>query len=93
MRKKLVIKIFRTSAKSHDITPKVIVVGYNLSKVNGRYIEKIGHYSRFEDGFFYFIKFDRLAYWLNRGAYLKSRVSWVVGLIGNVSLKKKNDSK
>jgi len=93
MARKLVIKIFRTSAKSKDTTPKVIVVGYSTSKVNGRYIEKIGHYSRFEDSFFYLLKFDRLAYWLNRGAYLKSRVSWVTGLIGSISLKKKNVSK
>jgi len=75
MKKKLVIKIFRTSAKSKDVTPKVIVVGYSDSKVNGRYIEKIGHYSRYEDGFFYSVKLDRLAYWLNKGACLKSRVS------------------
>jgi len=87
------IKLFSTSAKSKDVTPKVIVVGHRTRKVNGRYIEKIGHYSRFEDGFFYFIKFDRLAYWLNRGAHLKSRVSWVVGLIGSTSLKKRHESK
>jgi len=56
MRKRLIIKIFRTSAKSKDVTPKVIVVAHKTRKVNSRYIEKIGHYSRFEDGFFLFCK-------------------------------------
>jgi len=89
MKKKLIVKTFKTSAKSTDKISGVIVVGYNNYKVNGRYIEKLGHYSKYEDKFFYFLKFDRLGYWMNKGAYLKPRVSWAVGVLGSVSLRKK----
>jgi len=89
MKRKLIIKSFKTSAKSRDNISKMIVVGYN-TKVNGYYIEKIGHYSKFEDKYMYFLKLDRLAYWLNKGAFLKSRISWVAGIIGANKLRKKN---
>lgn len=90
--RKLVIKSFKTSAKSRDNVSKSIVVGYN-TKVNGYYIEKLGHYSKFEDKFFYFLKLDRVAYWVNRGAYIKPRISWILGIIGSNSLKKRNVTK
>lgn len=86
--RKLIIKSFKTSAKSKDNISKSIVVGYN-TKVNGYYIEKLGHYSKFEDKYFYFLKLRRVAYWVNRGAYIKPRISWVLGIIGSNSLKKK----
>lgn len=61
MRKKLIIKSFKTSAKSRDNISKMIVVGYN-TKVNGYYIEKIGHYIKYEDKYMYFLNLNRLAY-------------------------------
>jgi ribosomal protein S16 len=62
MKKKLIIKSYKTSEKSNDNISKVIVVGYNTAKLNGRYIEKLGHYSKFENNFFYFLDLKRLAY-------------------------------
>jgi len=42
MHKSLVIKIFKLRKKSKNNISKIIVVGYNMSKVNGGYIEKLG---------------------------------------------------
>jgi hypothetical protein len=42
MDKKLIIKIFKIRRKSKNNASKVIVVGYNTTKVNGGYIEKLG---------------------------------------------------
>jgi hypothetical protein len=42
MHKKLVIKIFKIRRRSKNNVSKLIVVGYNTSKVNGGYIEKLG---------------------------------------------------
>lgn len=92
MKRKLIIKSFKTSAKSTDKISKIIVVGYN-TKVNGYYIEKLGHYIKYEDHYIYFLNLHRLAIWVTRGAILKSRVSWVAGIIGYMFLKKKNDKK
>jgi len=42
MHKKLVIKVFKIRRRSKNNVSKLIVVGYNTSKVNGGYIEKLG---------------------------------------------------
>jgi len=42
MHKKFVIKIFKIRRRSKNNVSKLIVVGYNTSKVNGGYIEKLG---------------------------------------------------
>lgn len=91
MKQKLIIKSFKVSAKSNDNISKMIVVGYNTSKVNGRYIEKLGVCSKKGNEFFYFLKLSRVGFWLNRGAYVKPRISWIIGMIGKGSLK--NDFK
>jgi hypothetical protein len=31
---------------------------------------------------------SRLGFWLNRGAIIKSRVSWIVGMLGKGYIKK-----
>lgn len=47
MDKKLVIKVFRLRKKSRDRWSKIIVVGYNTTKVNGAFLDKIGTYGSF----------------------------------------------
>ena len=42
MNKNFVIKTFKLRKKSRDNVSRIIVVGYNISKVNGGYIEKLG---------------------------------------------------
>ena len=66
------------------------MVGFNISKVNGRYIEKVGTCSKHKDGFFYALKLSRIGYWLNRGAIIKPRISWVIGMLGKGLIKNKN---
>ena len=82
MKRKLIIKSFKVSAKSNDNISKIIVVGYNTAKVNGHYFEKLGVCSTYGNKFFYFLKLSRLGFWLNRGAVIKPRISWIVGFIG-----------
>lgn len=91
MKRKLVIKSFKVNANSNDSISKVIVVGYNTTKVNGRYIEKLGVCSKYGSEFFYFLKLSRLGFWINRGAKIKPRISWIVGMLGRNLLK--NDFK
>jgi hypothetical protein len=31
---------------------------------------------------FYFLKLARIGFWLNRGAILKPRISWMLGILG-----------
>lgn len=83
MKRKLIIKSFKLSAKSNDNVSKIIVVGYNTTKVNGRYIEKLGVCSRHgRKGMLYFFNLSRIGFWLNRGAVLKPRISWMLGVLG-----------
>jgi hypothetical protein len=42
MHKKYIIKIFKIRRRSKNKVSKLIVVGYNTSRVNGGYIEKLG---------------------------------------------------
>lgn len=88
MKKRLIIKSFKTRANSNNNLSKTIVVGYNINKKNGRYIEKIGVCTKNQDEFFYFIKLSRLGFWLNRGATIKPRVSWIVGMLGKGYINK-----
>lgn len=90
MKKKLVIKSFKLSANSNDNISRIIVVGYNTAKVNGRYIEKLGVCSKYgwRSGMFFFLKLSRIGFWLNRGAILKPRISWMIGMFSKRLLKK-----
>lgn len=81
MKKKLIIKTFKLRSNSNDNISKIIVVGYNTSKVNGGYIEKLGTFTKSGDKFMYFLKLNRIGYWLNKGACLKSRISWIIGYL------------
>jgi len=82
MKRKLIIKSFKVNANSNDTISKAIVVSYNTTKVNGRYIEKVGVCSKHGKEFLYFIKLSRVGFWLNRGAILKPRISWIIGILG-----------
>lgn len=89
MDKKLIVKIFKIRKKSKNNISRIIVVGYNFSKVNGGYIEKLGSIgSIYSDinvnlkiSIICSINLRRLGFWLNKGAKVRSRVSWLIGLL------------
>lgn len=89
MHKKYVIKIFKIRRRSKNNVSKLIVVGYNTYKVNGGYIEKLGSIgtivskinSNLKTQIICSINLRRLGFWLNKGASIKSKVSWLVGLL------------
>jgi ribosomal protein S16 len=82
MDKKLVIKLFKIRKKSKNNFSKIIVVGYNTSKVNGGYIEKIGSIGSLSSNsnrdieiqtkVICSINFRRLGFWLNKGAKINN---------------------
>jgi len=89
MHKKLVIKIFKIRRRSKNNVSKLIVVGYNTSRVNGGYIEKLGSigtiYTELNNNLktqvICSINLRRLGFWLNKGSFIKSKVSWLVCLL------------
>ena len=89
MDKKLIIKIFKIRRTSKNNASKIIVVGYNTSKVNGGYIEKLGSIGtlsteindNLKTQVICSVNLRRLGFWLNKGALIKSKVSWLVGLL------------
>jgi hypothetical protein len=90
MDKHLVIKIFKKSVKSRDNKSRVIVVTYNSSKVNGGFrFDKIGVIKYYKNIYVCYINFYKLGYWLNRGAYLKTKVSWLTGIVSKYEAKLK----
>jgi len=80
MHKKIKIKLFKARANSLNKRSKMIVVGFN-NKVNGRYFEKLGVFFNEGNNTICFINLHRLAFWLNKGAILKSKVSWMIGFL------------
>ncbi len=90
MDKKLVIKVFKKRAKSNDKRSRVIVVTHNTCSVNGGYIyDKIGvlHYRKHIC--VCYLNLYKLGYWLNRGVTIKTKVSWLAGIIGKYESKLK----
>ena len=89
MHKKYIIKIFKLRRRSKNNVSKLIVVGFNTYKVNGGYIEKLGSIgtivskinSNLKTQIICSIDLRRLGFWLNKGALLKSKVSWLIGLL------------
>ena len=96
MHKKLIIKIFKLRRRSKNNVSKLIVVGYNTSRVNGGYLEKLGSigtiYTELNNNLktqvICSINLRRLGFWLNKGALIKSKVSWLVGLLSLNDKKK-----
>ena len=90
MDKVLVIKLFKKRSESTDTRSRIIVVTYNFSKVHGGYrFDRIGIIRRYKDMSFCYIDTYKLGYWLNRGIFMKTKVSWFVGLLGNYEIKLK----
>jgi ribosomal protein S16 len=89
MHKKYIIKIFKIRRRSKNNVSKLIVVGFNNYKVNGGYLEKLGSIgtlcsnlnNSLKTQVVCSINLRRLGFWLNKGALLKSKVSWLVGLL------------
>jgi ribosomal protein S16 len=82
MHKKLVIKMFKLRKKSSNNITKIIVVGWNTTKVNGAYLDKIGSYGvvdtyidkkeNVRPKVVCWVNTKKLAFWLNKGAIIKS---------------------
>lgn len=82
MKKYLIIKIFKKRADSNDNKSRVIVLTYNTSKVNGGYrFDKIGVLKYYKNIYFCYLNIYKIGYWLNRGVYLKTKVSWFLGIL------------
>jgi len=90
MNKKLIIKLCKIRKSTKDKNTRLIVVGLNNSRSNGGFIEKLGVYSIYHEKFLISYKvmrvcsinLRRLGYWLNKGALVKSKPSWLIGLLG-----------
>lgn len=90
MDKKLVIKIFKKRAKSRDTKSRVIIITFNTSKVHGGYrFDKLGVIKYYKNIYICYINLYKLGYWLNRGVNLKTKVSWLIGIIGKYEVKLK----
>jgi len=90
MDKKIVMKIFKKSAKTIDKKSRIIVITYNTGKVNGGYrFDKIGVIKIYKNMKFCYLNLYKLGYWLNRGCLMKSKVSWFIGLLGAYEAKMK----
>ena len=86
----MIIKLFRKSGKTNDKKTRVIVVTHNTCSVNGGYrYDKVGviHYRK--DICFCYVNLYKLGYWLNRGAHIKTKVSWLIGLLSRYENKLK----
>jgi len=90
MDKFLIIKIFKKRANSNDKKSRIIVLTHNTCSVNGGYrFDKIGviHYRK--NLCFCYLNLYKLGYWLNRGVRIKTKVSWLVGLLSKYENKLK----
>ena len=82
MQPRYVIKLSSKSPKALDKESKSIIVGLNTGKSNGPYIARLGYCRKLSNNkTYYFIDTFKLGLWLNKGAVLKSKVSWIVGLL------------
>ena len=90
MKKKLVIKLCNIRKSTKDKETRWIVVGFNNSRSHGAFVEKLGVYSVYYEKFplthkvmrICSINLKRLGFWLNKGAFVKSKPSWLIGLLG-----------
>jgi ribosomal protein S16 len=82
MQPRYVIKLSSKSSLSIDKQSKSIIVGLNVGKSNGPYIARLGYCKKISNKkTFYFIDLLKLGFWLNKGATLSSKVSWIVGFL------------
>lgn len=78
MQKVYKIKLARKNVKSNNKKCFFIIVAFNDAKVSGGLIDKIGYFKSDENGNVYGINFYKLGIWLNQGAVLNSRASYMV---------------
>lgn len=90
MDKYLVIKLFKVRSKSRDVKSRVLALTYNTSKVHGGYrFDKLGVIRYYKNNCYCYLDFFKIGYWLNSGAYLKTKISWLIGLVGKYEIKLK----
>ena len=90
MYKKLKIKLFKVRAYSPNVQIKVIVIGFN-NKPNGSYVERLGVFYKEHGVDFALINMSRVSFWVYKGVKINPKVSWVLGMLGQIDSKKKND--
>ena len=71
--KKIVIR-FKRRGKLKNFNYDIIVVNLGKKQSTSDYIEKLGHYDPRKTEKIFFIKVHRLAYWINKGAYIHKTV-------------------
>ena len=90
MKRRLIIKTRKLRGLSKNKQTKIIVVGFNTSTPNGRYIEKLGTITKYGDSIVVVLKLWRFAIWFNKGAKINSRVSSYIGKLAQADKKKIN---
>lgn len=93
MKRRLVVRFAKIRKFSKNNINKVIVVAYNNSPTNGGHIEKIGTYSKYckispEIGMMSTLNLRRLVYWVRKGAFIQSKTSRLIGLLGHGEITK-----
>jgi len=89
MGKRLVIKVYKTRKQTRNRCSNIIVVSVSPTKANGGWIlDKIGVFGYFNNNInnlktkiICSINLKKLGYWLNKGAVVKSKPSWLIGLL------------
>lgn len=90
MDKHLIIKIFKVRSKSTDLKSRVITLTYNTSKVHGGYrFDRLGIIRYLKKKVYVYLNLYRIAYWLNSGVNIKTKVSWFIGIVGKYEIKLK----
>ncbi len=86
----LIIKMSKVRSKSKDVKSRVIILTLNTGKVHGGYrYDKLGIIKLIKGTFFCYLNLYKIGYWLNSGAFLKTKISWLVGILGNYEIKLK----
>ncbi len=92
MYKRLKIKLFKIRSNSPNVQIRMVVVGFN-NKVDGSYVERLGVFYREHEVNIILLDMKRLTYWLSKDVKMKSRVSWAIGLLGEMERNIKQDVK
>ena len=90
MDKKLIIKMFKKRSESNDSKNRIIVVTYKFCKVSGGYrFDKIGIIKYYKNMIFCYLNLYKIGFWLNNGCKLKSKISWLIGILSKYENKLK----
>jgi len=80
MHYKYVIKLMKVE-KGKKKSAFSVVVTDNKHKINGFFIEHLGIYNLNGNTREGFIDLKRFGFWVNKGAFVSSKVKWIVSLI------------